>query len=75
MADDTVNITLIVAGNREDISLPEGATHADVLAKVEGSENLSVKSRGEDLSEDPTKRVESGQRVTATPRDLKNGQL
>lgn len=74
MSGITINIVKLGSGE-EQVSLPEGATYGDLLAKVKADlgENVVLQNRGTNVEEKKDEKVKNGDRVQAVPRQYKQG--
>lgn len=74
MSTPQIVVNVVRFGEKEEISLEDGATRADVLAKLgEDAEGLDLKSGGEDLRATADKPVAPGETITAAPKSVKQG--
>jgi len=68
-----VNVTVVQFGKETDITVEDGATYEDVLAKIPNGRNLDVRAGGVSINEKRGQAVRNNERLTAAPRQVKQG--
>jgi len=69
----SLTVNIVQFGKETPIELPDGATYETVLGAIPNAKNLDVRSGGVPIVEKKYEQVKAGERLTAAPRQVKQG--
>lgn len=69
----SITVNVVQFGKDTPVELKDGATYGDAVAAIPNGRNLDVRSGGVPVSEKKDQPVRNGERLTAAPRQVKQG--
>lgn len=68
-----ITVNVVQFGKESQIDLPDGATYGDLSGAIPNAKNLDIRSGGTPIAEKAKQAVRPNERLTAAPRQVKQG--